>query len=268
MKQTLCKPCAMELASRGKVLKPLEFRAEKITCAACGRRRYGVQYEVLSRARRETIKAAVLLSGWLVIAVTAEAWATPISQAITPDWLKRPPADLVVAVPADPIPIIQVTAPLPEPSEASNEDALIEAALLEQGYYSDEIPLDYLYQDILRTACEQYGVPYALALAVIETESGFDLEAVGADGRDVGLFQIRTSNHAWLSEETGADPAAPAGNIVCGVWLLGHLLGEYGNAESALTAYRWGQDNGSRDYARTVLAAAERWAERTGLKNG
>lgn len=43
-------------------------------------------------------------------------------------------------------------------------------------------------------------------------------------------------------------------------WGPGYLLDEYGNAEAALTAYRWGQDNGSRDYARTVLAAAERWA--------
>jgi len=209
-------------------------------------------------ARKDAAKAAAFLGAWLLIAACAEAWATPISAAVTPDWLKQPPADLVVS--AEPAPVIRLNDPLPEPSEAPDEDALIEAALLEQGYYRDEIPLDYLYQDILRTACQRYSVPYPLALAVIETESGFDLEAAGVDGRDVGLFQIRTSNHAWLSEETGTDPMTPAGNIECGVWLLGFLLEEYGNAESALTAYRWGKDNGSRDYARTVLAAAERWA--------
>ena len=208
-------------------------------------------------ARKATAKAAAFLGAWLLLAATAEAGATPISAAVTPDWLKQPPADLVVS--AEPASVIRLNDPLPEPSEAPDEDALIEAALLEQGYYSDEIPLDYIYQDILRTACERYGVPYPLALAVIETESGFDVDAVGVDGRDVGLFQIRTSNHRWLSQETGADPMTPAGNIVCGVWLLGFLLEEHGSEEAVLTAYRWGQDNGSRDYARTVLEAAERW---------
>lgn len=261
MKQTLCKPCAMELERRGKTVKPLETRAEKITCKACGRRRYGVRYEVTGRARKAVLKTGAFLGAWLVLAATAEAWVTPFANAITPDWLKQPPADSVSAAPAESAPVIRLNVPLPEPSEAPEEDDLIELALLEQGYYSDEIPLDYLYQDVCRSACERYGVPYPLALAVIETESGFDLEAVGADGRDVGLFQIRTGNHAWLSQETGADPMTPAGNIKCGVWLLGYLLEENGSTESALTVYRWGCDNGRRAYAQAVLAAAERWDE-------
>lgn len=253
MKKDLCKPCAKELEQRGKTVQPLEVRAEKITCKACGRRRYGLTYEVTGRARKDTVKAAAFLGAWFLIAATAEAWATPISTAITPDWAARTPAETV--------PVIQVSVPLPELSEVPEEDALIELALLEQGYYSDAIPLDYLYQDILRSACERYSVPYPLALAVIETESGFDTGAVGVDGRDVGLFQLRTSNHAWLSQETGTDPMTPDGNIECGVWLLGYLLDENGGVESALTAYRWGHDNGKREYARAVLAAAERWNE-------
>jgi len=263
MKQTLCKPCAMELASRGKVLKPLEFRAEKITCEACGRRRYGVRYEVTGRARKETAKAAAFLGAWFLIAATAEAWVEPIAQVVDPVWGVPAPAvetsaDIVPDIESS-VPVIRVSVPFPEPSEVPNEDTLIELALLEQGYYSDEIPLDYLHQDICRSACERYDVPYPLALAVIETESGFDPQATGPDGRDVGLFQLRVSNHAWLSEETGADPMTPAGNIECGVWLLGHLLEENGSAESALTAYRWGRDNGRPAYAQAVLAAAERW---------
>lgn len=72
-----------------------------------------------------------------------------------------------------------------DPMEAEK----IEAALLAQGYYSDEVPMTYDLQDIMRTACEQYGCPYALALAVAEVESGFDLDAVGAAG-EVGIMQL------------------------------------------------------------------------------
>ena len=46
MKQELCKPCAIALAGHGKTVKPAGGRCEKITCAECGRRRFGYTYEV------------------------------------------------------------------------------------------------------------------------------------------------------------------------------------------------------------------------------
>lgn len=50
MKKLLCKPCAMELAARGKNVKAAGGRWEKITCAQCGRRRFGGTYELTGRA--------------------------------------------------------------------------------------------------------------------------------------------------------------------------------------------------------------------------
>lgn len=206
---------------------------------------------------KKNIKLVIGFLAVLFFALTAEAWAYPITKIIEPLWNISVPPDLE----EENIPVIQVIPPTPEPSEALEEDDLIELALLEQGYFSDAVPLDYLYQDILCSACERYSVSYTLALAVIETESGFDVDAIGVDGRDIGLFQIRESNHEWLFDETGMDPKNPAGNIECGVWLLGYLLDEYGNAESALTAYRWGHDNGTRKYANTVFVLANKWKE-------
>lgn len=49
MKQTLCKPCAIEIQKQGKTVKPADGRCEKITCAKCGRRRFGITYEVEER---------------------------------------------------------------------------------------------------------------------------------------------------------------------------------------------------------------------------
>lgn len=117
---------------------------------------------------------------------------------------------------------------------------------------------DELYRAVL-AACEAYDVPTALALGVMDVESGFRAEAMGIDGRDYGLYQIRDSNHAWLTEATGADPLTPAGNIECGVYMLSYLLARYETADGALTAYRWGRDTGDREYASAVLEAAEKW---------
>lgn len=130
---------------------------------------------------------------------------------------------------------------------------LLEAELINPTPLSDELYI------VLLDACEENGVEVPLALGVIEVESGFDVDAIGPDGKDIGLYQIRTSNHAWLTSETGADPMTPDGNIECGVWMLGYLLDRYETQGAALTAYRWGQDNGTRTYAATVFEAAEKW---------
>lgn len=53
MTKTLCKPCAVALAASGKTVKPIAHRCEKITCSACGRRRFGITYEVTGRAVRK-----------------------------------------------------------------------------------------------------------------------------------------------------------------------------------------------------------------------
>ena len=146
------------------------------------------------------------------------------------------------------------------------------AALLEQGYFSDAIPLPYDLQDIMRTACKEYGCPYPLALAVAEVESNFDAAAVGAVG-EVGIMQLNPGpqNTYWvnLEAETGKDPTDTAGNIVCGVYLLGTHLANYEDTEKALMAYNmgpggatqaWKAGTTSTGYTAKVMEAADRWA--------
>lgn len=124
-----------------------------------------------------------------------------------------------------------------------------------------ETPLSDELSAVLAEACEREGVPLEITLAVMEQESGFDPGAVGVDGHDIGLFQLRSSNHAWLTEETGANPMVPEGNIVCGVWFLGYLY-DYcdGSWPAALTCWRYGPGHGeTSEYASVVLAGAEKW---------
>lgn len=160
---------------------------------------------------------------------------------------------------------------LEEAGEDPQEAEKIEAALLEQGYFSDAIPLSYDLQDVMRTACEEYGCPYSLALAVAETESHFNMEAVGAAG-EVGIMQLNpgpeSTYWAALEADTQQDPTTPAGNIVCGVYLLGTHLATYEDAEKALMAYNMGAGGASQawdagitstEYSAKVMEAANRW---------
>lgn len=158
-----------------------------------------------------------------------------------------------------------------DPGEDPLEVEKIEAALLEQGYFSDAIPMPYDLQDTMRTACEEYGCPYPLALAVAEVESNFDMEAVGAVG-EVGAMQLNPGpeNTYWinLQAETNQDPTTPAGNIVCGVYLLGTHLINYEDTEKALMAYNMGPAGAlqaweagitSTEYTEKVMEAVDRW---------
>lgn len=56
MKKKLCKPCMLSLVEQGKTVSPLGGRSEKITCAECGRRRFGCSYDVTGRKKKIVVK--------------------------------------------------------------------------------------------------------------------------------------------------------------------------------------------------------------------
>ena len=164
----------------------------------------------------------------------------------------------------------------PDMWDGEGEDPLeaekIEEALLASGYFSIAVPMCYEYQDYMRTYCAAYKCPYPLALAVAEVESHFNMEAVGTAG-EVGIMQLNPGpqNTYWvnLEAETGKDPTDTAGNIVCGVYLLGTHLANYEDTEKALMAYNmgpggatqaWKAGTTSTGYTAKVMEAADRWA--------
>lgn len=155
--------------------------------------------------------------------------------------------------------------------EDPQETEKIEEALLAQGYFSLAVPMPYEWQDYMRTYCEEYGCPYPLALAVAQTESNFDMDAVGASG-EVGIMQLNPgpggSYHAEIQAATGLDPTTASGNIAGGCYKLGLYLDKYGSVEKAAMAYNMGEggarsawDSGitSTDYSKAVKEAMETW---------
>lgn len=115
------------------------------------------------------------------------------------------------------------------------------------------------------------GQLYPLALAVAQTESNFDMDAVGASG-EVGIMQLNPgpggSYHAEIQAATGLDPTTASGNIAGGCYKLGLYLAKYGSVEKAAMAYNMGEGGAknawaggitSTNYSRTVKGAMETW---------
>lgn len=149
------------------------------------------------------------------------------------------------------------TAPVSaEPSEAPqmpeelDEQAKITAALVEQGYFREDVPLSFELQDALHAICEEAGVEYALALGLIQCESGFDPEA--RNGVSYGLCQLNTRYFP--------DDLSPEGNLAAGIGWLGQLL-ERHDTRTALDIYHSGHDTGDTVYPGVVMAYAEKWRE-------
>lgn len=214
------------------------------------------------RRRRIVRRRRIAALACLAALVLAMVWAVAMACAAAGAEETTPPTPVAL----EPVSIVT-----PEAGEDPMEAEKIEAALLEQGYFSDAIPLTYDLQDTMRTACEEYGCPYPLALAVAEVESNFDMEAMGAVG-EVGVMQLNPGpeNTYWinLQAETNQDPTTPAGNIVCGVYLLGTHLVNYEDPEKALMAYNMGPAGAlqaweagitSTEYTEKVMEAVNRW---------
>lgn len=145
--------------------------------------------------------------------------------------------------------------------EDPDEDALITAALEEQGA---DVPLDYELQDVLHSACEEFGVEYSLMLALIEQETLFQ-NITGDGGDSVGYCQIQKKWWHGLMDDIGAkDLKDPQDNFRTGCAILAELIDKYGNAEDALSAYNTG-NGGKTRYAQEVMARYAAWMERTNV---
>lgn len=129
-----------------------------------------------------------------------------------------------------------------------------------------DFPVDL--QKWLYCNCRDKGFDYPTALALIETESGWQKDIVGEAG-DTGYMQVIARYNQERMEELGAtDLTDPYDNIKVGVAYLGELLEMYdGNYGKSLTAYNCGPNGAYRyyfsagvdtnRYARKILARAE-----------
>ena len=107
--------------------------------------------------------------------------------------------------------------------------------------YLLDVPLDRYLQEYIHRLCEESGLPYTLAVAVIEQESHYTPWIV-SDTDDWGLFQINAICHEWLAAELGiTDFLDPWQSARAGIWLLADYYTRYGYASGALMCYNMGE---------------------------
>lgn len=118
-----------------------------------------------------------------------------------------------------------------------------------QKVYRD-IPLSHELQDAVDNACEEYRVPPDVLYAVMETESGYQVDV--QNGQCIGLMQIHTINLPYLGEQIGTtDLSDPVQNIHAGAYLLGGYLQKY-NLTDSLMAYNLGEGGAKKKWAQGV----------------
>lgn len=147
---------------------------------------------------------------------------------------------------------------------AANADELV--------VLSYDIPMSDEEQDVLYKYCNDYTVPYEIALGVIETESTFDPYAVNWNGTCYGYMQINLCNEGWLYEDIEVDNITePVQNIKSGIYMLSELYNKYEDWHVALVCYNCGEpeakryyfNNGiySSSYSVAVMEKADKWGK-------
>lgn len=112
----------------------------------------------------------------------------------------------------------------------------------DKGYFPEKM------QIYTRCLCKQNDVPYALVLALIERESGYEFDKVGDGGKSKGYMQIYEKWHTDRMQRLGCtDLMNPYQNVRVGIDFLSYLLKKYGTVQDALAAYNYGE-KGAREH--------------------
>ena len=116
----------------------------------------------------------------------------------------------------------------------------VEAAPMERDPVREDIPLDAEVQRQLWQACEETGITYELALAVIWKETNFR-NITGDGGESFGYMQVQPRWHSDRMDRYGVtDLMDPYGNFLVGCDYLAELAAKDRGIEWMLHAYNGG----------------------------
>lgn len=115
-----------------------------------------------------------------------------------------------------------------------------------------DIGLTYRMQKQVKKLCKKYQISYELTLAIIKTESEFDINAVGDGGQAIGPCQIWPKWWQDTADRNNLDIKDPVDNVELMLVILQDLLIKTnGDLGQALQYYNTGQYSGN-EYASRV----------------
>lgn len=222
------------------------------------------------RARRHRIRITAVL-GILVVVLLTASWAAdeaddaPSFGAVAPGSEKEQTVEVLPLWFSE-----KAEMKMTVKKDVVATEALMETEEEAPSYQSDAVPLNHDTQAQVLGWCEEYGVPYSVALAVIEAESSFRPDA--ENGSCYGYMQINSINKSWLFQEIGVTNLEdPLQNLHSGIYMLGDLYGKYGDWHKALVCYNCGETGAynhyfsqgltSSGYSRHVMELEAKWAE-------
>ena len=222
------------------------------------------------RARRHRIRITAVL-GILVVVLLTASWAAdeaddaPSFGAVAPGSEKEQTVEVLPLWFSE-----EAEMKMTVKKDVVATEALMETEEEAPSYQSDAVPLNHDTQAQVLGWCEEYGVPYSVALAVIEAESSFRPDA--ENGSCYGYMQINSINKSWLFQEIGVTNLEdPLQNLHSGIYMLGDLYGKYGDWHKALVCYNCGETGAYNHYfsqgltssgsSRHVMELEAKWAE-------
>lgn len=103
--------------------------------------------------------------------------------------------------------------------------------------YFEDIPLDKKIQFFTQELCNEYGVSYGFFIAMLESESTFNKDAIGDNGKSLGYMQINKPN--W--DRYDLDASMVYDNLEIGIRMLGELIEKYSEFDDVVMAYKAGE---------------------------
>lgn len=101
------------------------------------------------------------------------------------------------------------------------------------------------FANVVRKESKKYGYDWELILAIIRTESQFNVRAISNKGA-IGLMQVMPSTAKWLSSQLGLEYGGlnslydPEYNVKLGTHYLHMMHQKFGDIEKAIAAYNRG----------------------------
>ena len=104
------------------------------------------------------------------------------------------------------------------------------------------IPLSARFQKYIDGKCKSYGISTNVVMGCIRTESNFQTQIMGDNGKAYGLMQVQKQWHRARMKKVGATNLLdPYDNVAVGIDYLAELYKIYnGNWHKALMAYNGG----------------------------